>query len=151
MSRGTFDKIVYLLEKNSIFTSTGKKPQRPVRFQLACFLMRYSVRGGDAMLAAKQMAIGLGTVFLYCRRVSRALRELGLDVLTWGDEARHAEVSGYIHKNYRFRNCVGILDGTLIRLTQAPKVMGLVYYCRKKWPAVSHYEASLQQHTLKPI
>ena len=89
------------------------------------------------MLAAKQLAIGLGTVFLYCRRVSRALRELGLDVLTWGDERRHDEVANSIYEDFRFRNCIGIVDGSLVRLTEAPKVMGLVYYCRKKYPAVS--------------
>ena len=88
------------------------------------------------MLAAKQLAIGLGSVFLYCRRVVRALRELGLDVLTWGNDARHEEVSQYIHDNYGFPDCIGIVDGSLIRLTAAPKTMGLVYYCRKKYPAV---------------
>ncbi|OSC99379.1 hypothetical protein PYCCODRAFT_840847 [Trametes coccinea BRFM310] len=135
MSRVTFDRFVYLLEANPIFCSTGKKPQRPVRFQLACFLLRYSVRGGDSMLAAKQLAIGLGTVFLYCRRVSYALRELGLGVLAWGDDARHEEVSEYIEEHFGFRDCIGIVDGSLIRLSKAPDVVGLVYYCRKKYPA----------------
>ena len=137
MSRDTFDRLVALLESNPLFTSTGKKPQRPVRYQLACFLMRYSVRGGDSLHAAKQLGIGLGTVFLYCRRVARALREIGLEILTWGNDERHKEVSEYIFEHFGFRDCIGIVDGSLIRLTKSPKVMGLVYYCRKKYPAVS--------------
>ncbi|KAI0658943.1 hypothetical protein C8Q70DRAFT_934053 [Cubamyces menziesii] len=135
MSRDTFDRLVALLESNPLFTSTGKKPQRPVRYQLACFLMRYSVRGGDSLHAAKQLGIGLGTVFLYCRRVARALREIGLEILTWGNDERHKEVSEYIFEHFGFRDCIGIVDGSLIRLTKSPKVMGLVYYCRKKYPA----------------
>ena len=53
-----------------------------------------------------------------------------------GARKRQEEVSGYIHRNFGFRNCLGVVDGSLIRLTEAPKVMGLVYYCRKKYPAV---------------
>jgi len=34
-------RLVYLLEQNLIFQSTGKGPQRPVRYQFACFLLRY--------------------------------------------------------------------------------------------------------------
>lgn len=125
------------LERNNIFASTGKKPQRPVRFQLACFLVRYSMRGSDTMTVALQLGLGHGTVFSYCRRVSRALREIGLTALAWGDENRRQETINFIQQNYGFPNCVGIVDGTLLRLTEAPKVNGAFYYCRKKYPSVS--------------
>ncbi|KAF8548240.1 hypothetical protein OG21DRAFT_1423426 [Imleria badia] len=137
VSRQTFDRLVSLLEPNPIFKSKGKKPQRPVRFQLASFLIRYGARGADAHRTAKEMGLGSGTVYLYCYRVIHALRELGLQVLTWGDDERKELVATYIMDHYGFPNCVGMLDGTLIRLTEMPHVMGPTYLCRKKFPAIN--------------
>jgi len=107
-----------------------------VRYQLATFLMRYGSRGSDAMSAAKKMGIGLGTVWLFCRRVTRALRELGLTVIEWGNEERHAETEQFIRDKYGFEDCIGMLDGSLVRLTDIPMEWGLAYFCRKKYPAV---------------
>ncbi|KAG1872204.1 hypothetical protein F4604DRAFT_1955696 [Suillus subluteus] len=43
VGRATFDRLVQILEQNPIFESTGRKPQRPVRYQLTCFLLRYGI------------------------------------------------------------------------------------------------------------
>jgi hypothetical protein len=83
------------------------------------------------------MGLGSGTVHLYCYRVIRALCELGLQVLTWGDDEQKELVATYIMDHYGFPNCVGILDDTLICLTEMPQIMGPTYLCRKKFPAVS--------------
>ncbi|KAF8836148.1 hypothetical protein BDN67DRAFT_911699, partial [Paxillus ammoniavirescens] len=137
VSRKTFDRLVCLLEPNLIFVSKGRKPQRPVWFQLASFLIRYGSRGADAHRTAKEMGLGLGTVYHYCHRVIRALRELSQQVLAWGDEERQEIVATYIMDHYGFSNCVGMLDGTLIRLTEMPCMMGPTYLCRKKFPAIN--------------
>jgi hypothetical protein len=139
MSRVTFDRLVGVLEHNPIFQSHGRKPQRAVRYQLATFLMRYAVRGCDALSVAKRMGVGVGTVWLYGRRVTRALRELGLEAVSWGDEERHAATVQHVHlrSGGRFENCIGMLDCTLIRLTNIPSDWGVTYFCRKKYPAVS--------------
>lgn len=137
MGRITFDRIVHRLERNPIFWSMGKKPQRPVRYQLACFLLRYGAPGADPLRAAYELGIGHGTVFLYCRRVTRALRELGLEVVTWGDDERQDEVAEYIMDHYGLPCIVGILDGSLIRLTEYPWVMGPTFMCRKHFLCVS--------------
>ena len=88
------------------------------------------------MHAAKQLGIGMGTVILYCWRVSRSLREMGLQIISWGDEYRQQEVEEYIFSHFGFPDCIGIVDESLIRLSKAPQCMGLIYYCRKKYPAV---------------
>ncbi|KAJ3534538.1 hypothetical protein NMY22_g6883 [Coprinellus aureogranulatus] len=139
MSRDTFDKFVTTLEKNTIFTSRGRKPQRAVRYQLAAFLMRYGSRASDALSVAKRVGIGVGTVWLYCRRVTRALRELGLTVITWGDEARRTETEQHVSERTggKFSECIGMLDGSLIRLAEIPSEWGTRYFCRKKYPAVN--------------
>lgn len=137
MSRDTFEAIVRLLEADPVFQSKGRKPQRPVRVQLACFLMRYGTRGSDARGAAHRMGIGFGTVFLYCRRVAKALRRLGLEHAQWGGEERRAQTAANIEAMSGFPDCIGVVDGTLIRLTGAPHNTGGIFYCRKKFPAVT--------------
>ncbi|KAG2351457.1 hypothetical protein BDR07DRAFT_1202866, partial [Suillus spraguei] len=132
ISRPTFDRLVHLLERNPIFESTGKKPQRPVRYQLACFLLRYGTRGADSMQAAHKLGVGFGTVFLYCKRVVRVLRELGLDVVTWGNEDRLQQVATHVMGRSGIPDCVGMLDGSLVRLTEMPERNGFSFICRKK-------------------
>jgi hypothetical protein len=98
--------------------------------------MRYGSRGSDALSVAKRMGIGLGTVWLYCRHITRALREMGVTVISWGDEARRAETAEYIQWVSGLSDCIGILDGSLIRLCDIPTEWGTLYFCRKKFPAV---------------
>lgn len=138
MSRETFDKLVGLLENDPIFLSTGARPQRAVRYQLAAFLLRYAAEGSDAIGVSNKLGIGEGTVYNYCKRVTRALRKIGLTVLSWGNSARHQETANFIEQNYGFKNCIGIVDGSLIRLSEVPMEHGQAYWCRKKFPAVSY-------------
>ena len=97
--------------------------------------MRYGQLGGDARTVFHSMGIGAGTVHLYCRRVTRALRELGLNVIIWGNDAAHAQSKEHFGVN-GFDQCIGIVDGSLIRLTSMPLLNGVSYLCRKKYPAV---------------
>jgi hypothetical protein len=57
ISRTTFDSLVARLEDDPIFQSSGRKPQRPVKFQLAAFLRRYSMCGSDSLQVAKELGI----------------------------------------------------------------------------------------------
>lgn len=134
MSRDTFEKLVSKLEENPIFISTGHKPQRPVRYQLGCFLIRFGMLGSDTLRTAALMGIGFGTVFLYCQRVTRALRELGVaGMVEWGDRTFTKQ---WIRARTGLKYCIGIVDGTLIQLTAIPRKTGFVYFCRKKFVAV---------------
>ena len=137
MSRKTFDKLVNLLEDDEIFISKGRRPQRAVRYQLAAFLWRYGREGSDAISVSNRLGIGEGTVFKYCQRVTRALRKIGLTVLSWGDSERHNETAEFVKQNFGFEGCVGIVDGSLIQLSEVPAKHGQSYWCRKKFPAVS--------------
>jgi len=133
----TFERIVHILAQNPIFMPTGHCSQRPVRYQLACFLMHYGARGCDATGTAHKMGIGEGTVFLYCRRVTWALRQLGIELVSWGNQACRQVTAEVVERESGLPNCLGMLDGTLIRLTEAPKHSGAMFYCHKHFPAVS--------------
>ena len=148
VGRVTFDRLVHLLEPNPIFKSTGRKPQRLVCYQLACFLLRYGTRGADTLQATHKLGVGFGTVFLYCKRVVRALRELGLNAVTWGDENRLQQVTTHVLDRSGIPDCVGMLDGSLIRLTEVPERNGFSFICRKKFPAVSKSYLLLQKTSL---
>ena len=136
MSRETFDRLVSLLEEDLIFLSSGPQPQRAVRYQLAAFLLRYAREGSDAIGVSNKLGIGEGTVFKYCQRVTRALRKIGLTALSWGDSDRHHQTANFVEQHYGFKGCIGIVDGSLIRLSKVPTEHGQSYWCRKKYPAV---------------
>ncbi|KAG1734244.1 uncharacterized protein EDB91DRAFT_1084147 [Suillus paluster] len=129
--------IVQILEQNPIFQSTGRKPQRPVHYQLACFLLCYGTRGGDSLQAAHKLGIGFGTVFLYCKRIVRALQEIGMQVVTWGDEDRQNETTRWVMDWSGIPDCIGMLNGSLIWLTEMLDQNGLTFICRKKYPAIN--------------
>jgi len=138
LSRSTFDRLVALLADNPIFISRGKRPQRHVKFQLAAFLMRYGRLGSSALAVAMELSIGEGTVFLYCNRVSRALRQLKSRFLGWPDPARKEVISTVIEQAAGFQKCLGSGDGCLIRFTQQPLQFGHMYKCRKQFFGVCY-------------
>ncbi|KAJ3709399.1 hypothetical protein C8R42DRAFT_446477 [Lentinula raphanica] len=85
IGRPMFEYLVEILGTNPIFQSTGRKPQRHVKYQLAAFLIRYGTLGADVQGTALKLSIGYGSVVLYCRRMVRALRELK-DIEDWIQE-----------------------------------------------------------------
>ena len=114
LSRDTFDRLVHLLADNPIFISKGKRPQRHVKFQLACFLIRYGHRGSDSLSVATQLSIGEGTVFLYCKRVCRAIRQLRPRFLQWPDDEQKGMISDFIETWSGVWKCLGSCDGSYI-------------------------------------
>jgi hypothetical protein len=136
LSRATFDRLVAVLANNPIFISKGRKPQRHVKVQLASFLLRYGDRGSNAFKVCRNLNIGEGTVFLYCRRVTRAIRQLRSKYLGWPDDPRKIEISNAIENRSGFYLCLGSGDGSLIRFAEEPLQFGYMFRCRKKFFAV---------------
>lgn len=104
MSKNTFEAVLQKLEPNSIFLSTGPRPQRPVRYQLATFLLRYGNGYSNAYDPHLKLSIGEGSVFNYCRRTIRALRMVGLHVVAWPNPERKAQIKS------AFRNKTQLFD-----------------------------------------
>jgi hypothetical protein len=75
-------------------------------------------------------------MYNYCTRVRRAIRKLIPRFVVWPDRARRLELS-QAFDTYGFPGCLGIVDGSLIPLTDKPLVDGPVYFCRKGFYAVS--------------
>jgi hypothetical protein len=137
MSPRTFKRIAALLGWNDIFRSKGNKPQRPVAYQLACFLMRFGKDASNALEPALKLSIGAGTVHFYCRRVTRALREVGLECVAWPNDERKAEIKRAMQEISHIPGCIGAGDGTHIELTQKPRVEGDEFFSYKQIISVS--------------
>ncbi|QRV77942.1 DDE superfamily endonuclease [Ceratobasidium sp. AG-Ba] len=126
-----------LLEENPIFQSTGNKPQRPVAHQLACFLLRYGKAGSVATISNTSLSLGVGTVFIYCERVTRALRMVGLECVAWPDEERKSEMKAVIKDLSGIPGVIGIGDGSLFKLTEKPRREGNSYFTYKNFPGIN--------------
>lgn len=97
--------------------------------------MRYGRLGADAFAVSMHLGIGNGTVHLYCRRVSKAMRQLKRRFVRWDD----GEVSERIQHRTGFPKCSGSGDGSLIRFTEMPIIFGPSYMTRKKFFGVSAF------------
>lgn len=118
-----------------MFQSTGNKPQRPAWIQLAVYLHRVGGLGRGHLSTSHHSDVGAGTVFLYTNRVIIALSNLQDRFVIWptGDyrnEVRNAFAAA------GFDGCIGSIDGTLMRLEEAPSEHTISYYCRKKFYGV---------------
>ncbi|CAK5267076.1 unnamed protein product [Mycena citricolor] len=113
MGRNTFDSLVAMIFDHHVFRPRNARgrPQRHVKYQLACFLIRYGVSGSDTLSTAQKLSIGHGTVFLYCGRVRKALRSLRPQYLSFPDGDR---------------------DGCLVNFEEIPLVQGPHYMSRKR-------------------
>jgi hypothetical protein len=137
IGRGTFDLFCDILAQNQIFTSHGRKPQRHVAWQLGAFLIRYGQLGSPAQDTSFKLGIGFGTIILYCRRVTRAIRELKKQYASWFTEEHQLQTSASIKDKIGFPDCVGNGDGSFIQTSEQPSWMGPAYLSRKGFFAVS--------------
>ncbi|KZP34567.1 hypothetical protein FIBSPDRAFT_719687, partial [Athelia psychrophila] len=133
VDRDTFWHLHDLISGDPIFVSTGIKPQRPVQFQLAAFLCRSGAVSG--IKTSSIVGIAEGTAYNYMHRVVRAFRNIRADHLAWPGIARRQFLSGEMG-GFGFPRCIGIGDGTYIRLVDKPWIDGWSYWCRKKFYAV---------------
>lgn len=136
MSRDAFWHIHGLIEDDPVFASTPRRPQRPVKFQMAAFYMQ--VGGMTALRTGDIIGVAEGSSFLYFDRVSKALRRLKPQYLKWPDTTRRAVIKQWM-EDKTFPGCIGIGDGSLLRLVHRPLKNPWSYWCRKKFYAVSFF------------
>jgi hypothetical protein len=135
----SFQHVANLIRDNPVFQRAGRRPQRAVEHQLAVYLIRMGRT--DALKSSDVGAVAEGTLYTYCDRVSKALQRLKRGYLAWpGHQRRRIIKLAFGAKG--FPGCIGVLDGSLIRLSNKPQVSGELYWCRKKMYAVSDSQHS---------
>jgi hypothetical protein len=59
------------------------------------------------------------------------LWELGVDVVTWGNDDHLQQVATHVMGQSGIPDCVGMLDGSLAHLTEMPEHNGFSFICQK--------------------
>jgi hypothetical protein len=139
LTREQFKEVAHIISSQSTFVKQRKKKKaRSHEFQLLVFLYRVGQEGsgGSDKRVCCFFGIAKGSVRNYVRSVTKALRSLYKDVVTWPTEEdkrrmRNKSVS------HGFRHCIGIIDGTLLYLSQAPTVYPECYFSRKDAYAIN--------------
>jgi hypothetical protein len=142
MDRKSFWAIVELIKDDRVFQSHGHRPQRPVKHQLAVHLIH--VGRELAGKSSNVTAIAEGTLYLYMDRVSKAICRQKRLHLKWPSRRRKRFIRSQMAVK-GFSGCIGVADGTLIRLATKPMVDGESYRCRKKMYGVSHRYSMLSR------
>ncbi|KAJ7358270.1 hypothetical protein DFH08DRAFT_911690 [Mycena albidolilacea] len=132
IGRDMSDWLVGILAHNPIFQPHRGRPQCHVKYQLGCFLIRYGAIGSDTLGTAQKLSIRFGTVFLYCKRVRRALRELRSQFVGWPSSARKLAIKTHIKDVSGFSRCLGAGDRSLINFDETPIHEGPPLYVPKE-------------------
>jgi DDE superfamily endonuclease len=142
MSRSNFWEIVELLKDHEAFSRKGSDSRGPApqcaAYQLLVLLKYYGCEGNQAASKALStfFGIGIGVVDSYRNNALSALLSLESSTYIWPDEEERASIANRIQANYKFPNCVGFIDGTLLPLSARPLLHGENYLSRKKFYAV---------------
>lgn len=131
MSRPTFFKLLHMIENDECFQYKGRgKKQAPLIIQLQVVLYRL---GCSTSLPRLAFLFGIGdggTAINFCRRVFSAVLNRRKQFLFWPDaEERRSIVSSTFHE---MPHCVGYVDGTEVKLTDAPGDDPDAYLSRKQ-------------------
>ena len=130
-----FDCLINLLSHDPSFQSRGVKPQRHVKYQLGCFLVRYGMRACDSLETTREPSLGHGTVFVYCKRVSESILTIvsPIHCVVWrGSSKSHEEPieDGSVAKSdMPVHGLVLLLNGTDVRLLFI--MLASTFGCRK--------------------
>jgi hypothetical protein len=131
MERQQFNKLVQVLQNDTIFQNKGNKPQASVNLQLAIFLRRLGTKD-DILSICSRFGISEGTVILYVNRVIKAIRNKKSEFIQWPRNDNRAIVHAGFQAIGGFQNVVGAIDGTHFILSEAPAQDPTAFFTRKK-------------------
>src|SRR5882724_11444551 len=134
MSHNAFWHVHGLIQDDPIFQSTGRRPQRPVKYQLVAFLHNFGEN--SSLQTAGVLAIAEGTVYLYAKQVCHALCNIRMQHVFWPGPAWRQFLKQAM-ADFGFPGCIGIVDGTLIWLMDKPAKEGWAFSCWQGFYAVS--------------
>ncbi|ETI30452.1 hypothetical protein F443_22426 [Phytophthora nicotianae P1569] len=135
LSRPYFYAVVGLVKNTSVFRNLAVC----VELHLLVTLKFFGTCGNGATpnKLADFFSIGTGTVTLYVQRTVDALVSLRENVIAWPTDTKRRELSSRIKQRWKFPNCVGFVDGTLLPLEFKPRLFGEDYFSRKMYYAVN--------------
>lgn len=145
VSPTTFDRLVDVLQRDSVFINNSNNPQMPVCEQLAIALYRFGRNGNGVTLqdVANWAGVAKGTVLLATQRVMTAVLRPNFmqAAVRYPTPVEKKEAKRWVqnHSCRAWRHGWLFVDGTLIPLYSRPYWYGESYYDRK-----SHYSLNVQ-------
>jgi hypothetical protein len=138
MSRDSFIKLCDRVADDPVFQNNSNNPQRPIKEQMMVTLKRMGCFGNGASVGmlARFFRVGEGTVELYTNRCIMAILRIKPQLLKWPRTEERAD-RGKEYTNVGFDGCVGVIDGSLIPLSDCPSKHGPDYYSRKGFYCIS--------------
>jgi DDE superfamily endonuclease len=144
MNRETFWELLALVDNHSAFGHTTKTSDsrgplpHPASHQLLVLLKYYGCDGNQASSLSLSHFFGVsaGSIDGYKANALAALLSLEDRTIIWPDAEERRLISRRIKENYLFPNCIGLIDGTLLPLSQRPLLHGENYLSRKRFYAV---------------
>ncbi|KAI7946204.1 hypothetical protein MJO29_010731 [Puccinia striiformis f. sp. tritici] len=147
MTRASFLKLCAHVAHDPVFQNNSNNPQRPITEQMMVTLKRLGCFGNGASVGmlARFFRVGEGTVELYTDRCIMAILRFKNQVLKWPTATERGEMAEE-YGEVGFEGCVGVIDGSLIPLSDSPSLNGADFYSRKGFYCIS----TLIVITLKP-
>ncbi|POW14245.1 hypothetical protein PSTT_03097 [Puccinia striiformis] len=129
MTRASFLKLCARVADDPVFQNNSNNPQRPITEQMMVTLKRLGCFGNGASVGmlARFFRVGEGTVELYTDRCIMAILRFKNQVLKWPtaiERGKMAEEYGEVG----FKGCVGVIDGSLIPLSDSPSLNIHLYW-----------------------
>lgn len=137
MSRIAFHAICDLIRNHPVFSEkriSGRK-QAPVEHQLMILLFYLGVEGNGASnhKVRSGFSIGRGTAQKYRARATKALWSLRNQAIAWPQADERQAIAARIEREYKFKHCVGFVDGTLFPLAFEPQTRDAPDYSGRKY------------------
>ncbi|KAL3693981.1 hypothetical protein R1sor_007632 [Riccia sorocarpa] len=132
MDKTSFIRLLSLIEDHPVFRNESQHQQAPVIVQLGAALDRLGHDGNGACIArSKELwGYGHGTLVNFTKRVIIAIRDRLHMYVRWPTRAERQRISAEFESK-GFPGCVGLIDGTLVKLSQRPCNDGETYFDRK--------------------
>ena len=137
MEKQQFNKLVQVLQDDTIFQNGGSKPQAPVELQLAIFLRRLGSKD-DIESICSRFGVSEGTIILYVNRIMKAIRNKKSMFIQWPRNDKCVAVHTGFQTIGGFQNVIGAIDGTHFILNEAPAQDPTAFFTRKKRYAIQY-------------
>ena len=135
-SRASVNALYDLIKDDPVFVGHNKigRKQIDAKSQLLVLLRFLGTEGsgGSNNNLRNVFGIGEGTANLYRDRVVAALLNLKSSVITWPNAQEREQISNRFSETSKFRNCVGVMDGTLFPLAFRPQSKDAPDYSGRK-------------------
>ncbi|XP_049318264.1 uncharacterized protein LOC125780315 [Bactrocera dorsalis] len=151
------ERILELIKNDAVYKTSSSASQLPIELQLKIVLYRLGY-SGDGQSVRKVASLNLfgvgdgGTIKNVTQRIFKAiLRIKKMSFYYWPNERERLEIVSATGKE--MPGCVGYIDGSEIKLAEAPVMQHEIYYSRKrqysvKLQAICDYKLRIRQVTI---